>query len=96
MTKAEQARLVAWRLMILRWSQDEPGQAARNCRYFGISRAGFYHWKRYEKPRPDHRLQMDVKFLERTPGLESTSTHRPHGALDGQAPYERLLTGNKK
>jgi len=25
-------------------------------------------WKRYEKPRPGHRLQMDVKFLERIPG----------------------------
>jgi transposase InsO family protein len=25
-------------------------------------------WRRYEKPRPGHRLQMDVKFLERVPG----------------------------
>jgi transposase InsO family protein len=25
-------------------------------------------WHRYEKPRPGHRLQMDVKFLERIPG----------------------------
>ncbi|HXU70731.1 MAG TPA: IS481 family transposase [Polyangia bacterium] len=25
-------------------------------------------WKRYEKPTPGHRLQMDVKFLERIPG----------------------------
>jgi hypothetical protein len=25
-------------------------------------------WKRYEKPQPGHRLQMDVKFLERIPG----------------------------
>src|SRR5690606_23392433 len=25
-------------------------------------------WKRYEKPKPGHRLQMDVKFLERIPG----------------------------
>jgi hypothetical protein len=25
-------------------------------------------WKRYEKPRPGHRLQVDVKFLERIPG----------------------------
>lgn len=24
-------------------------------------------WKRYEKPRPGHRLQIDVKFLERIP-----------------------------
>ena len=25
-------------------------------------------WQRYEKPRPGHRLQIDVKFLERIPG----------------------------
>ena len=25
-------------------------------------------WKRYEKTQPGHRLQMDVKFLERIPG----------------------------
>ncbi|HEY4244830.1 MAG TPA: IS481 family transposase [Kofleriaceae bacterium] len=25
-------------------------------------------WKRYEKPMPGHRIQMDVKFLERIPG----------------------------
>ena len=24
-------------------------------------------WQRYEKPQPGHRLQMDVKFLERIP-----------------------------
>jgi len=27
-------------------------------------------WKRYEKPQPGHRLQMDVKFLERIPGTK--------------------------
>jgi transposase-like protein len=25
-------------------------------------------WQRYEKPQPGHRLQLDVKLLERTPG----------------------------
>ena len=25
-------------------------------------------WKRYEKPEPGHRIQVDVKFLERIPG----------------------------
>ena len=25
-------------------------------------------WQRYEKPQPGHRLQVDVKFLERIPG----------------------------
>jgi len=28
-------------------------------------------WKRYEKPQPGHRLQMDVKFLERIPGKKT-------------------------
>lgn len=158
MTKAEQTRLVAWRLKILNWAQDEPRQVSRTCRHFGISRTAFYkwkkryeafgeagladrprtphhqprstppavvskilylrqnyhfgagritaylkrfhdikiarssvhrilvkhdmarlpanqkhqphrkRWKRYEKARPGHRLQMDVKFLERIPG----------------------------
>ncbi len=50
MTKAQQARLVAWRLKILNWAQGEPRQVARTCRYFGISRTAFYRWKkRYEE-----------------------------------------------
>jgi transposase len=158
MTKAEQARLLAWRLRILQHAGDEGRQVAQTCRHFGISRKTFYKWKkrfasdgptglcdrprrphrsptafsrdivskvlylrqnyhfgpgriadylrrfhsvvvaissvhrillrhgmnrlpanqkhrahhqrwqRYEKPRPGHRLQMDVKFLERIPG----------------------------
>jgi transposase InsO family protein len=31
-------------------------------------RAHSKRWKRYEKPQPGHRIQMDVKFLERIPG----------------------------
>jgi len=27
-----------------------------------------HHWKRYEKQRPGHRVQIDVKFLDRVPG----------------------------
>jgi hypothetical protein len=27
-------------------------------------------WKRYEKPQPGHRLQLDVKCLERIPGTQ--------------------------
>jgi transposase InsO family protein len=36
----------------------------RNQKY----RAHTQRWKRYEKPQPGHRLQLDVKFLERIPG----------------------------
>jgi transposase InsO family protein len=28
-------------------------------------------WQRYEKPQPGHRLQLDVKFLERIPGTRT-------------------------
>lgn len=158
MTKAQQARLVGWRLKVLRWAEDGPRSIAQTCRHFGLSRPTFYkwkkryamhgeaglcdqsraprrspkataadvvskivylrqhyhfgpgriaaylkrfhevsiacssvhrilrkhgmprlpanqkhrphgtRWKRYEKPQPGHRLQMDVKFLERIPG----------------------------
>ena len=34
-------------------------------------------WQRYEKPQPGHRLQVDVKFLERIPGSRSGSTSSP-------------------
>jgi transposase len=46
MTKAEQARIVAWRLRILQHAEGEPRQVARACRYFGISRTAFYRWKK--------------------------------------------------
>ena len=45
-TKAEQTRLTAWRLKILRSAGEEPRQVARTCRYFGISQTAFYKWKR--------------------------------------------------
>ncbi|MDH3532488.1 MAG: helix-turn-helix domain-containing protein [Gammaproteobacteria bacterium] len=50
MTKAEQARLVAWRLRILQHAESEPRCVAQTCRYFGISRTAFYRWKkRFDK-----------------------------------------------
>ncbi len=158
MTKAEQARRMAWRFKVLQEACERSRNVARTCRHFGISRQAFYRWKRryealgatgladrpstpkrspgatpqevvskilylrqtyhfgpgkiadylrrfhqqslavssvhrilvrhgmnrlpgsqkhrshakrwqrYEKPQPGHRLQMDVKFLERIPG----------------------------
>ena len=66
MTKAEQARVLAWRLKILRWAAEEPRQVARTCRHFGISRTAFYRWKRRfeqhgeaglaDRPRTPHSL----------------------------------------
>jgi transposase InsO family protein len=158
MTKAEQTRLVTWRLRVIQHAGEEGRRVTQTCRHFGISRKTFYKWKkrydahgdagvcdrprtphrspratakevvskilylrqnyhfgprriadylqrfhkislaassvhrllakhglnrlpanqkhrahakrwtRYEKPQPGHRLQMDVKFLERIPG----------------------------
>jgi transposase InsO family protein len=49
MTKAEQTRLVSWRLKMLRGAAEGPRNVARTCRHFGISRRVFYKWKqRYE------------------------------------------------
>jgi transposase-like protein len=65
MKKAEQVRVTAWRLRILRQAEDEPRQVARTCRHFGISRTAFYRWKRRfdahgdaglgDRPRTPHR-----------------------------------------
>lgn len=50
MTKAEQTRLVAWRLRVLQHAESRPRYVAQTCRYFGISRTAFYRWKRrFEK-----------------------------------------------
>jgi len=58
MTKAEQVRLTAWRLRVLRQAADE-GNVARICRRFGISRKSFYKWKRR------HREQGDAGLCDR-------------------------------
>jgi transposase InsO family protein len=44
MTKAEQSRLVNWRLRMLRYA-DDVGNISQACRHFGISRQAFHKWK---------------------------------------------------
>jgi transposase InsO family protein len=46
MTKAEQARLWAWRCRVIKEASAEARSVARTCRHFGISRQAFYRWKR--------------------------------------------------
>jgi len=46
MTKAEQSRIVAWRLRIHGHAEEEPRHVAQTCRYFGISRTAFYRWRK--------------------------------------------------
>jgi hypothetical protein len=43
MTKGEQARLVAWRLRVLRAATEAGATTA--CRHVGLSRKTFYKWK---------------------------------------------------
>jgi transposase InsO family protein len=44
MTKAEQIRVTAWRLKVLRQA-SACGNVAQTCRHFGLSRRVFYKWK---------------------------------------------------
>jgi hypothetical protein len=39
-------------------------------------RAHEKRWQRYEKPQPGHRVQLDVKFLERIPGTRGRRNAR--------------------
>ena len=46
--------------------RNELNRLPSSCRY----RRATHRWKRYEKQQPGHRLQVDVKFLERIPGTK--------------------------
>lgn len=50
MSEKEIIRLQQWRLGIIRHALEITGNIAKTCRYYGISRAGFYRWyERYQK-----------------------------------------------
>src|SRR5262252_4710662 len=66
MTKAEQVRLTAWRLRILRQAVDD-GNVARLCRRFGISRKSFYKWKRRHAEHGDAGLCDRPRAPQRSP-----------------------------
>ena len=65
MTKTEQTRLQAWRFKVLQQAAMSSRNVARTCRHFGISRQGFYRWRRrheaygeaglWDRPRTPHR-----------------------------------------
>jgi transposase-like protein len=71
MTKAEQVRLTAWRLRVLRHAVDV-GNVARVCRRFGISRKSFYKWKQR------HAVHGDAGLCDRprTPLVSPRATAR--------------------
>jgi transposase InsO family protein len=80
--KNELNRLVAWRLKLLREADEMPRGVAQTCRHYGLSRNTFYQWK----ARYIHLFNDKLQEWE-----DYYNYHRPHGALDGQTPYERLL-----
>jgi transposase InsO family protein len=89
-TKNEQNRLVAWRLKILRQANDLPRSVAQTCRHFGLSRKDekeFYQLLDKDGIADDIHLFND-RLKE---WVDYYNYHRPHGALDGQTPYERLV-----
>jgi transposase InsO family protein len=45
MTKAQQKRLVNWRLKVLRHERNVTQSISRTCRHFGVSRQWFYKWR---------------------------------------------------
>jgi transposase len=49
MTKAEQTRLMTWRLKVVQRAGEGARNVARTCRHFGISRQAFYKWKKRYK-----------------------------------------------
>jgi len=66
MTKGEQARLVAWRLKVLRQAATEQN-VARVCRRFGISRKSFYKWRRRHAEQGDAGLADRARTPHRSP-----------------------------
>ena len=70
MTKAEQTRLVAWRLKILRHADSDQWNVAQTCRYFGISRTAFYRWKK----RFDQHREAGLADRSRTPHHQPRAT----------------------
>ena len=42
MTKAEQARLTAWRFTVIQRASEGSRNVAQTCRHFGLSRQAFY------------------------------------------------------
>src|SRR5688500_8165411 len=46
MTKAQQTRLMSWRLKMLQRAAERPRSVAQTCRHYGVSRRVFYKWKK--------------------------------------------------
>jgi len=57
MTKAQ--RDITRKLRVLKYA-DEIGNVSKACRYFGITREGFYKWKRAYLSKEERQIQDDA------------------------------------
>jgi len=67
MTKAEQTRLIRWRLKMLQHASESLRGVSQTCRHFGISRKAFYKWKRRHKEHGDAGLSDRPRTPIRSP-----------------------------
>ena len=67
MTKAEQTRLMAWRLRVLQEAGASARNVARTCRRFGLSRRTFYKWRKRHKDHGDAGLCDRPRKPHRSP-----------------------------
>lgn len=84
------ARKVKARLRMLQHAQRVSGNVSQTCRFFGVSRALFYIWKKRYKKRGRHfRHKKDLaRKLNRWEA--EYNEDRPHLALKGKTPVERV------
>ena len=102
MSEQEFERQAKHRLQVIRHAKEVTGNVAQTCRYYGISRQTFYIWyRRYEEKglvglrNRSHRPHVSPnatqpEIVEKVIYLHFYNYARPHGALGGQTPYERL------
>ena len=67
MTRAEQARQVAWRDKLLQFAAAADRSVSYACRHFGISRKTFYKWKARHEYRPATRVRPECLPGARSP-----------------------------
>src|SRR5437867_2004124 len=82
MTERELSRAAARRLAIIRHAEEVTGNVALTCRYFGISRALYYTWRRrYE--------ELGIDGLRPRSRRPLTSPNATSGEVIGKIVYLR-------
>ena len=96
MTKADQVRLVSWRMKVLQRAASGPRQVAATCRHFGISRKTFYKGKHrfaaHGAAGVGDRARRPLRSPRATPAtVVSKILYLRQTYHFGQTPYERLM-----